>query len=345
MPTTPALPTKNPLDVRFTTNAYEVFNIEGGGPVFSLAWAPDSSLLIMGGNASILAVSIKTMTNKAVLEGHATAVSNMSWLPEGNTLASLSLDGMIYLWDMASYTEIAAFSTGTGFCLDWSPDGKHLAVGTTDGFVQSWDAGSGEQTAIWNNQNGEAIASLDWSPDGRLIATGDSSGAIQIWDVDKGIITNTFDTYEDELSFVTELAWSPNGNMLATAHIDGVLRIWDTQSWNIVQNIAAHSDGIYRIAWSPDSYMIASGGFGSDKSVPIWNPITGEKVTGVGNWNEVWDLAWAPNGKFLAIGTAGIGGRFPQFSGANPDQHTWPTPDYSTGNSDTGITFLWARIK
>ena len=65
-PTT--IPTADPLNIRFGSSGNEMFN--GGGPVYSVAWAPDSSQLAMGGNTKIVIWETRRLTRVGILEGH-----------------------------------------------------------------------------------------------------------------------------------------------------------------------------------------------------------------------------------------------------------------------------------
>lgn len=70
----------------------------------------------------------------------------MSFSPDGQTLASGSLDGAVHLWDIATSRHRETF-TGVGVC--FSPDGQTLA--TTAGILEGanpvnlWDVATGKQ--------------------------------------------------------------------------------------------------------------------------------------------------------------------------------------------------------
>lgn len=60
-----------------------------------------------------------------------------------------------------------------------------------------------------------------------------------------------------------------------------------------------HTLSTYAVAWSPDGMAIASGG--SDKTVQVWNALTGEtRLIYRGHADQVNDVNWSPDGKSIA---------------------------------------------
>ena len=78
---------------------------------------------------------------KATLQGHTSAVTSVSYSPDGQTLVSGSWDGTIRLWDVVSGQEKATLQGHTNWVwsVSYSPDGQTLASGSEDGTILLWD--------------------------------------------------------------------------------------------------------------------------------------------------------------------------------------------------------------
>jgi tetratricopeptide (TPR) repeat protein len=77
--------------------------------------------------------------------------------------------------------------------------------------------------------------------------------------------------------------------------------VWDPGKATILRSIAAQSDGIAGIVWSPDGSRLATGS--SDGSVKIFDSETGVEVLSFRDHiSAVYAIDWSPDGKKLASG-------------------------------------------
>ena len=84
----------------------------------------------------------------ATFKGHRDWVLSMAFSSDGTTLASVSSDGPVKLWDVETRRNIAIFSEGgaSNFFVSvaFSPDGETLAYGSKKG-VELWDVSTGQK--------------------------------------------------------------------------------------------------------------------------------------------------------------------------------------------------------
>jgi WD40 repeat protein len=176
-------------------------------------------------------------------------------------------------------------------------------------------------------------ASVAYAPDGKLLAAGGSDNKIRLIDPATGKLVrelagHTARTYQPardaKSAFdllvssvgegnVTAVAFSPDGKVLASGGWDDMVRLWDVKTGEELRKVVAHKAMVAAVAFSSDGKFLASRG-GLDGIVRIWDPATGaelrkfEALSKINPWrfNRATALAFAPDGKTLAVGDAKV---------------------------------------
>jgi tetratricopeptide (TPR) repeat protein len=119
------------------------------------------------------------------LPGHKKGISNVSFSPNGQRLASASLDQTVRIWDAATGKELLTLKGHTGFVreVSFSPDGQRLAS-CGDGTVRVWDAATGKELLALKRHTGSAVC-VAFSPDSRRLAAAgwnaEEGGVGKVW--------------------------------------------------------------------------------------------------------------------------------------------------------------------
>ncbi len=133
------------------------------------------------------------------LKGHACWVYAVAFAPDGRTLtsgggpgprpsatdrlASVSGDGEIRVWDVASGMEVLAIPGHGNFVrgVAFHPDGSRIATAGMDRVVKLWDATTGDEVLTLRGHTA-GVLSVAFSPDGIRLASAGADGTVRIWD-------------------------------------------------------------------------------------------------------------------------------------------------------------------
>ena len=138
---------------------------------------------------------------------------------------------------------------------------------------------------------GQQVLAIAFSPDGHLLAmaTDDTTPG---WTAAPPSLAVGAQT----------VAFSPDGALIATADPD--IQLWDASSLEKVGTIpSAHPGSTSVIVFSPDSRLLASGGWSSqDSAVRLWDTRTLELIAELrGHGGEVRAATFSPDGQLLAV--------------------------------------------
>ncbi|KAJ5225761.1 hypothetical protein N7468_006986 [Penicillium chermesinum] len=169
----------------------------------------------------------------------------------------------------------------------------------------------------------DVVWSVAFSRDGQILASGSSDETIKLWDPATGTLKRTLEGHSD---MVWSVAFSQNDQILASGSADETIKLWDPITGILKHTLEGHSEGVWSVAFSPDGQILASSSY--DKTIKLWDPITGtlkhtlrgpfqrgvsiklwDPVTGIlkhtleGHSEDVWSVAFSPDGQILASGS------------------------------------------
>lgn len=309
----------------------------------SIQFANDKILLSAGDDGLIKAHNIISWENRFVTMAHKVPIREIDYSPDKQLIVSGSEDQSVKIWDFHDGRCIKTIQ-GYGdkiWSVAFSIDGKKLFSGGEDGQVRQWDldkgkcefvyyghkrrvwsvkvdsqgkfiaSGGEDQTArIWDIQTGECIRILKghihwvWpvaiSRDSKFIATG-SEDQFKIWDIASGTCLKTINTNIGK--WIRSLDFSSDGSRLAAASdTPPEITIWSIPEFSNIMRLTQHSGKVTSVKFFDDDKYIVSGS--EDKTVKVWNSITGDCLTTFsGHHGVVTSVDASQNHKLLASGS------------------------------------------
>ncbi|GAB0496160.1 hypothetical protein MMPV_007470 [Pyropia vietnamensis] len=149
--------------------------------------------------------------------------------------------------------------------LDWNAS-NILAVALRD-TVYLWNAGSGTIQELCRTSTGadDYVTSVSWIAEGNYLAVGTNSAEVQIWDADKLARLRTMRSHAGR---VGALAW--NGPVLSSGSRDAAIHHHDVRiAAHHTATLAAHTQEVCGLKWSPNGSQLASGG--NDNLLCVWD--------------------------------------------------------------------------
>jgi len=269
---------------------------------------------------------------------HEDQVKSLEFSPDGQIIASASLDGTIKLWNIKSGKLIQTIKNNNGaFYAVVFIDNKTIVSASGDGTIKFWSL-NGKLLKPTLEGHTDKVLNLDVSWNGKIIASTSADGTVKLWSRAASKPLKTLNHPAGLI--VNQVSFSPDSKMIALAGEDRTVKLW-----NIVDNIAlstenirgsrvnfssdgqklvsgdkdgnvmlwnrngkllkhwkAHDQSVLRVSFSPNSEEIASAS--RDGTVRLWN-LNGELINKLkGHKGRVYDVNFSPDGKTIASASA-----------------------------------------
>jgi WD40 repeat protein len=116
------------------------------------------------------------------LEGHQDSVTSVSFSPDGQMLASGSLDKTIKLWSVRDAKELKTLQGHSAWVWEtsFSPDGQTLASVSDDGTIKLWSLRDGQEFETLQGHRA-GVWGVSFSPDGQTLASASLDGTVKLW--------------------------------------------------------------------------------------------------------------------------------------------------------------------
>jgi WD40 repeat protein len=267
---------------------------------------PDGKTLLVGGTErshenTLHFLDATTGEPLQRFDGHDSRVEAVAYSSDGKYVATAEEGGSasVRVWEVASRRVIFEQGhphRGRASALAFKPQGDVLA------------SGHGREVLFWDFKTGKLLRTfpghkhihmaLAFSPDGRRLASGSYDGTVRVWDVEGGKELQNFRVEKEiawAIAFSPDLRWAASGDQATRT-----IHLWDLDTGKEWKPLPRGGGGGIRLAFSPDSRtLLEAGGIAS---LFLWDVASGERRATIRTTNPAWSLAFAPDGRRLAVG-------------------------------------------
>ncbi len=222
----------------------------------------------------LLPLTLVADTPDLVLSGHTDYIVNVAYSPDGEILATYSLDATIRLWNPDSGQLLRTIDTIRGSGLEFNRDGSILASGGgNEKVINLWNPHTGALLNVLNG-NPAFIGHVAFSPVEDILATGSRDGHIDFWNTNTGELIRSWGAADlDGLSF------SADGSLLASGgYKDLSVKVWNTDTGTLIHTLKPTGHDVFDIEFSPEDFTLVAVGWGA---IDIWDANTGINIRSI----------------------------------------------------------------
>lgn len=215
-----------------------------------------------------------------VPKAHADTILGAALSPDGKTLATVSYDRLVKLWDAATLDARSTLKEHTDavYAVAFDASGDRLATVSGDRTAKVWETSSGKRLASLGDATGE-LYTVAFGPDGSSLFAGGADRKVWKWRLE-GQAARLEASPNAHDAAVLHLLVSADGARLYSAGEDRKLSAWTLPGLEPAASLPDQPDWPQALAIDPDSGRLAVGR--QDGTLALFATAGGEPTTLIG---------------------------------------------------------------
>jgi WD40 repeat protein len=237
----------------------------------------------------------------ATLTGHQDCVYTLEPGGQSNIFYSASGDGMVVAWDLENpgQGELVARVSTSVYALRWLPEQELLVVGHNHNGLQILDV-PGKKIIKSVAIGGGAFFDIAYAPSLQKIYVGAADGSLIMLDSREFTVLKVRQ-YANKS--VRSIAYNAARNELAVGYSDHFIRILEADTLELKQEIRAHANSVFTVAYSPNGEFLLSGS--RDAHLKAWQANAGyqEHASIIAHLFTINHIVFSPDNQYFATGS------------------------------------------
>src|SRR5688572_19094225 len=238
------------------------------------------------------------VTKTATLTGHRDCVYTLERSGNENIFFSAGGDGFVVAWNLndPENGDLIANTNSSVYALKYLPDKDLLVIGQNFKSLQIVVPGT-KKLVHTVAMPPVTIFDLAYSEKSQMLYAGLADGSlVEIETVGFSVKK----VVKGNGKSLRSLALNEERNELAAGYSDHTIKIFAADTLKLKQEIEAHANSVFTVAYSPDGQFLLSGS--RDAHLRIWNPAKNyeEQASIIAHLFTINHITFSPNGQYFA---------------------------------------------